>query len=268
MVTFDNGFVSEEGLNNIKAIVNNLSVDHVYEGLDWEELRNLYRECFLRTGEFCSVCNVGIRAMLYRVTRQHGIHNIVAGTSPRTEADVPDEYFCCSNSYFTNVFKDVLTSKQIREFMYVNQIQRGLWHLTGKVCWIQIPRYIPWKEDEILAILKKEVGWQGEEWQQHTDCTMSNAKADLKLTKFGVIEKTSKLSSLIRDGQMEREKALEIVRQDEADLMQREDEIVDQIMDTFQLTKKDFEKGLQSNHCDYLPKSNEMYKKVKSILYH
>ena len=224
-VTFDNGFLSEEGLHNIKAIVNHFSIGHVIINPGWETLKKLYRHSLLYTGEFCSVCNIGIRAALYRVAQLFRIRSILAGTSPRTEADTPPEYFCCSNDYFINLFKGYLSSKEIYQFMYLGQIRRGIWHLTGKLRWVQLPRYVPWKEDQILSTLSSETEWKGTLWQQHTDCTMSDVKEFLNMNRWGFIEKTSKLSALVRDGQITRQKALEDVEKEETELKEREKEI-------------------------------------------
>jgi tRNA(Ile)-lysidine synthase TilS/MesJ len=266
-VTFDNGFLSEEGLHNIKAIVSHFSIGHVLVNPGWENLRKLYRHSLLHTGEFCSVCNVGIRAALYRVARLFKIRSIIAGTSPRTEADTPQEFFCCSNDYFINVFKGHLSRKEINQFMYLGQYKRGLWHLTGRLRWIQLPRYVPWKEDQILSILSSKTGWKGTLWQQHTDCTMSEVKEYLNLKRNGFIEKASKLSSLIRDGQITREKALVDVEKEEAHLRDREKQIQEKMAAVFELTKEEVQQVIRLRHHAYLPKTGNLYNALKKRLY-
>lgn len=267
VVTFDNGFLSDEALHNIKALIRKFSIAHVTIGPGWDELKKMYRHCLIHTGEFCSVCNVGIRASLYRVAKLYNIKSIIAGTSPRTEAIVPKEYFCTSNDYFKNVFKNTLPENKIRDYMYLGQIKRGLWHLSGKCRWIQLPRYVPWKEQEILKTLVAEAGWKGELWQQHTDCIMSDAKEYLNLKRFGFTEKTSKLSSLIRDGQITREKAIEDLQKEETSLLERQKEIENKIMSIFELTNDDMKNVVQKNHLSYLPKTDDFYNTVKGLLY-
>lgn len=265
--TFDNGFLSQEALANIDAITKNLSVDHIMVKPNWKYLKKLYRHCVLQAGEFCSVCNVGIRASLYRTAQQYRIRSIVAGTSPRTEANVGEKFFCCSNDYFTNVFKSLLTEKEIHEFMFIGQIKRGIWHLTGKLSWVQLPRYLPWKEPEILSVLKTETGWGGALWEQHSDCVMSHAKEYLQYKRYGFMEKTAKYSSLVRDGQMTMDVAMDSAAKAESDLLSREKEICDKLSSTFELSKDEMQRVLSQKHWEYLPRSSGIYSAAKSILY-
>ncbi|HML73234.1 MAG TPA: N-acetyl sugar amidotransferase [Anaerohalosphaeraceae bacterium] len=266
-VTFDNGFLSDEGRHNIQSIVSHFSVGHVMINPGWNYLKKLYRHSLLTTGEFCSVCNVGIRATLYRTARLFKIRTIVAGTSPRTEADIPEKFFTTSNDYFTNVFKDVLTAQQARNYMYIGQIKRGVWHLSGILRWLQLPRYVQWKEDQILSILSKETGWKGTLWQQHTDCVMSEAKEYLQFKRFGFLEKAAKLSALIRDGQLTQQQAADALEQDQNFLIEKEDEIRDKIASTFELSRQEMDQAVTKKHWDYLPRTNGIYNTLKSLLY-
>jgi tRNA(Ile)-lysidine synthase TilS/MesJ len=266
-VTFDNSFISKEARYNIDAITKNLSVDHIVVKPNWKYLRKLYRHCILKAGEFCSVCNVGIRAALYRTAVQYGIRSIIAGSSPRTEANFTEKFSCCSNDYFKNVFKSLLTRKDINEFMFIGQIKRGLWHLTGKLAWVQLPRYLPWKEPEILSVLSSKADWQGSLWEQHTDCIMSDAKEYLQYKRYGFMEKTAKLSSLVRDQQMTKEKALESIAKAEATLLDHEKEICDKISATFELNKEELQQALSQKHWEYLPQRKGIYNKAKQLLY-
>jgi len=221
----------------------------------------------LNTGEFCSVCNIGIRAALYRTAELFKIKTIIAGTSPRTEAVVPEEFFSTSANYFRNVFGSYLSKRQLNRYIYVGQYKRGMWHMTGRHRWVQLPRYVPWREEEIFDILDKELDWKGALWHQHNDCIMSDAKEYLNLKRFGNIEKTPKLSALVRDGQMKREKALELIEKEQAGIIDDEKSIKDKISDTFELTKEELDTVLKKKHLEYLPGSNHIYEKVKKLLY-
>lgn len=266
-VTFDNGFLSEEGRQNMTAIVNHFDIGHVLFNPGWKYLQKLYRHSLMTTGEFCSVCNVGIRATLYSASRFYKVRTIMAGSSPRTEADIPEKFFACSTDYFSNVFKNVLSTKQARDYMYLGQIKRGIWHLSGTLRWVQLPRYVPWKEDQILATLTKETSWKGTLWEQHTDCVMSEPKEYLQFKRFGFLEKAAKLSSLIRDGQISRQQAIDALEKEQTHLLENENEIRDKISSVFELTREEVNQAVSKKHWDYLPRTNTIYNTLKSLLY-
>lgn len=77
--TFDNGFISETAIENIKNIVKELNVDHVFDSY------NKMNEIFLNgLHEECSVCNGCFKVLRIKSTKfayEKGIKNIVTGFS-------------------------------------------------------------------------------------------------------------------------------------------------------------------------------------------
>lgn len=262
--TFDNGFLTDEARHNIASAVSALGIGHEYVQPDPTELRALFAHFITNAGEFCSVCNVGIRSALYRTAEAHGITLIVSGQSNRTEANSPKEFFTCSNGYFHNVARGTFPEADIARFMHVSQLQRVVKHVTHSAVFLQLPSYMPWREEEFKRTLATELGWQGAVGQQHADCTMSDAKEYLKLKKFGVTEYTAKLSSLIRDGQLTRAEALERVAGQVADLEERGPEIRARIQQAFGLTDQEFDTALEASHLPYLSSTDARISQVKN----
>ena len=180
-VTFDNCLMTEVAFHNIEATVNALSLGHVIVKHSWDYIQQLYRQFLITAGEFCSVCNVGIRVALYRIARQFNIGLIVSGRSGRTEANSPKEFFCCSPGYFYKIGRNFMSRKETYGFMYFNQIQRGLWNMMKSPYFIELPSYMPWREDDMLTIMKENINWEGRLGEQHADCRMNDAKEYLKL---------------------------------------------------------------------------------------
>ena len=266
-VTFDNGFLSETARANIKRIVESLSLPHIFVKPEWPMLQKWYRHFFLTSGEFCSVCNLGIRTALYRAAKSYGIKIIVTGTSPRTEANSPKEFFTVSDAYFKNVAKKAFPKKEVKGFQYISQTKRIMWYVTKSVFHLCLPSYIPWNEEEMLAELKEEFGWSGILWEQHADCLMNDVKDYVKLKKFGVSEEAAKLSSLIRDGQITRERGLEMIQDYESKLMAEEGELQEKMRTNFDISQEQLEKGLKLTHTQFIPGTYEIYVKLRGRFY-
>jgi hypothetical protein len=77
---------------------------------------------------------------------------------------------------------------------------------------LNLYRYVEWNEDKILSTIKTELGWRKDPdsvWSWRFDCKMSFLKNHLYLQSVGFTEKDDGLSTMIREGMMTREEALE-----------------------------------------------------------
>ena len=251
-VTFDNGLMSKSAYRNIYKTVEHLSLGHIVVKHNWNYMKNLYKHFLLNAGEFCSVCNVGIRVALYRVAKQFKINLLVSGRSMRTEAYCPEEFFTCSPGYFYNVSKTLFSNEAIYEYMFFNQFKRAIWQFQGKPAYLELPIYIPWVEEEMLSKMKNKLDWEGLLGEQHSDCLMNDAKELLKLKKFGVIELTAKVSSLVLDKQISRQEALDAENSYIKSLKENEDTIKEKITKTFSITESQLNESITKSHVPFI----------------
>ena len=265
-VTFDNGFMSDMARDNIRKLVDILDLGHVTLSYSRAQMTRIYRNFLTHAGEFCSVCNVGIRVSLYRMARHYGAHLIVSGRSGRTEANSPLSFFSCSPGYFSNVAQTFLSRKEISAFLYFRQFKRIWWHILKRPLYMELPAFMPWNEDTIFKELEKHLDWQGTFGEQHQDCRMNNAKELLKLKKFNVTELTAKLSSLIRDGQMTREAALEKMHHHTGNLLDMEAETRGIMSAEFNLTDAEVDLALKLSHTKYLSSFDMLFTKLRSFV--
>ena len=265
-VTFDNGLMTEKAWNNIRATVEALSLEHLIMETDRERMMAIYRHFLVNAGEFCAPCNVGIRAAWYRSAGERGIKLVVSGQSSRTEANSPHEFFSCSPGYFRNVASGFMSREEQRAFMYYgSQLTRAAWHFSQRFFYLALPDYMPWPEADFIPIIEKELNWQGSVGEQHTDCSMSDPKEYLKLKKFGVTEFAAKLSSLVRDGQLDRNAALEKAESHAAMLRSLDGDIREQMRGTFRITEEQLDRALAASHLPYLSKQDLLFTKAKGI---
>lgn len=264
--TYDNGFMTDVAMSNIKNTVESLSLGHVLIKHDRDYLLKLYKHFVMTSGEFCSVCNVGIRSALYRVAKNFKLKLIVSGQSTRTEANSPQEFFSCSSGYFCNVSKNLMDKKEADSFVYVSQIKRAIDHVLGSSYYLQLPSFIPWREEIFIELIKDKLNWKGAFGEQHTDCQMSDAKEFLKLKQFHLTELTAKVSSLIRDSQINRKEALEKTKQHIDYLLDKEDLIIEHIMSVLDMTRDEVKKSARLSHTPFIAKSDMLLSDLKKSI--
>ncbi len=83
--------------------------------------------------------------------------------------------------------------------------------LQKKITLADIFYYIPWKEQEIIARIKKEFGWEKPDYLDSTwrfDCQVALLKDLIYSKSFGITEKDDLYSKMVREGELTREEAL------------------------------------------------------------
>ena len=78
-VTFDNGFSTQYGKDNIKNALAKLDVDHITFSMNDEILRKQYSMCVKMMKNFCSVCFHNMHYYSYLFAHQNNIPMIVNG---------------------------------------------------------------------------------------------------------------------------------------------------------------------------------------------
>lgn len=226
--TFDNGFQSQQAVDNIRNAVNILDVDLVTVKPQWSLMRTLYTTFLLDAGEFCTPCNTGITEMTDRLARQESIPIVLQGNSRRSDENSPREVYHCSQRYFARVVRTFGIEKDLKGSLYEGALEsitlagrverrlsrmanaRNLFRLARHPLLLSIPDYFEWRESEIYPILHDELKWQAAtRLKEHSDCRMNEAKSHLRTLRWGFGSKTQKLAALVRDGQIDRQTALE-----------------------------------------------------------
>ncbi len=265
-VTFDNGFLSEGAKKNISALKNHFSFDHTYITLDEGLVQKMFLHFLLNAGEFCSVCNIAITTAIKNTARAHNIRLVLSGHSPRTEPMVTPEFFTCTPAYFDNVCGNIFSEKEKEtispkgHYRYGNRLAR---YLNPEMFFVKVPNFVPWNDREIVEILSN-YGLNFNLFNQHADCLLNNPKEYLKFKKFGVLEFSSKLSSLVRDGQITREDALRRSGQKEAEIIRNERMIREKLTDVFGISEAELESAILQSNYHYLPFTGSSRPRLKN----
>lgn len=235
---FNNGFQTEEAISNVYNIAKLLEVDLYTISPRWALMKELYTNFLLKTGEACTPCNIGIELGAARIAQQEKIPLIVFGFSPRTEECSPEDIYTCNNKYFINVTKRSNLEAAISVSLYKDSenkssfINRKKHNLSEKFfkkmdslriaslfntpLRLNLPEYIEWNENEIFDILKNKLKWEESSvlGKEHMDCVISPLKSYLRYLRWGFGSKTQKYAAMVRDGQLNRDIALELIKEE------------------------------------------------------
>jgi N-acetyl sugar amidotransferase len=263
-VTFDNGFFSDLAKENIQKVISYLNADHLVFKPRVELMKRLQRHFLTTTGEFCTPCNIGITSLLYAAAKTYRVPLIISGTSPYTDAPEDINIYHISPEYFSRVARDAFTRQEIRDFFHATTLPRALYHVTRRIRFVQIPRYLRWDEDEIKAVLHQTMGWKviNAVTMEHTDCIAGPFKEYLHIKEFGYSEKAIMFSNLVRNGYITRETALEKVIYFENDIMQRAPEIIRTFTAMFDMSENDLENAIKMRQGPYIPRSARIFDKL------
>ncbi len=220
-VNFNNGLRTTEAIKNIEKIIKKTDSAYACYGPPWETMRKLYREFFLKTGQFCFPCDMGIWVTVHRIAEQYDVPLIVSGFSAQIESRGAKIY-SYNNHLFEAIARNVITKKEMDDFLGETgrqKIIRRLKHGTLRRYrqQISLPEFMVWDDKTIKDTLYKELGWEkrADGSSDHIDCLFAPMKNYLVVQKWGFGEKTTKYSSMVRAGQLTREVALKKVAEDD-----------------------------------------------------
>ena len=264
---YDNGFVEDIAKQNIQSIADQLGIDVVYvnslENLQCKNVSYLTKMNIRKTPGhvltfLCSGCRNGIWGGAFKVARERRIPLVIFGESSMESGGFKKK--------FAEIFKPTLQEKI--KFMlqmplnfyhrknFYNKLQREF-PLPSKndsgVTQLNFFDYEEWNEKRIMSLIQDELNWQHKEGQSswRFDCQIHAMVNRMVYQLLGMTEKDELYSKLIREGQITREEALEIVIANEEE-EKAELEIVEKVMERLQLI--DSEKQKIRRFCQGPPK--------------
>lgn len=221
-VNFINGLQTYEAIRNMKKIAEKLDAAFASYGPSIETMKKLYRAFFLKTGQFCFPCDMGIWATVHRFAEQYDVPLIVSGFSAQIESR-GKKIYSYNNRLFQTVAHSVITLAEMKDFLEETAFEKTLrrlrhLRLTRYRRQISLPDYIVWDDVEIKKTIVDEFGWErrADGSSDHIDCLFAPMKNYFVVQKWGFGEKTTKYAAMTRAGQLQREEALKRAFADES----------------------------------------------------
>jgi N-acetyl sugar amidotransferase len=211
-VHIDAGWNSELATQNIEDIVKALGIDLVTYVVNWEEMRDL-QLAYFKAG----VLNQDVpqdhvfMASLYKTAREYNIKYFFSGHNYATESCLPSSWTTRAQDLVN--LKDIhqkfgtikLKSIPLSGFYKTNIFYPYIYGLK-----IVFPlNYLPYKKSEALSFLESRFKWRYYGGKHYESRFTKFFQSYYLIKKFGIDKRKAHLSSLILNGEITREEAID-----------------------------------------------------------
>jgi len=216
-VHFDNGWNSEIAVQNIESACEILNVDLHTHVADWEEFKDLQRSFLFASVPDAEVpTDWVIFSVLFAEAARYNVKYIVHGHSFRTEGTTPLTWTYMDGKYVADMQKK-FGKHRLKSFPNMSMVKYAYYSLVKRIQQIRILYYIPYNEKEVLQILEEKLGWKNYGDKHHESKYTAFFQAYILTRKFNIDKRKLHYSAKVRNGQLSREDALEIIRKDPYD---------------------------------------------------
>jgi len=213
-VHMDNGWNSEEAVQNIKNIAKKLGIDYESYVLDWEEFKDI-QLAFLKASvpEAETPTDMAIPSTWHKIAAKYGVKYIISGGNFATEGILPKtwHYNGKDTKYFNHIQKRFGT-KKMKNFPLFGFMKETYYKLFKGIRVIYMLNYVPYAKDEAVEFLKKELSWKYYGGKHYESKYTGFIQSYYLYKKFGIDYRKATLSSQICNGEVTRADALEQLR--------------------------------------------------------
>ncbi len=220
-LTFDNGFLSEQALRNIRQVVENLGVDHIFFKPDFSLLKKIFltgtaedifsRKTLDRASTICTSCMGIVKFTSLRLALEKKIPFITYGWSPG-QAPISASIFKnnpsmlrgMQNAVREPLFK-IVGEKINPYFLEEPHFQRSELFPYN----ISPLAFLDYDEEKIFRKIEK-LGWGRplDTDSNSTNCLLNSFANSVHKQRFGFHPYAFELAKLVREGYMDRQEAL------------------------------------------------------------
>ena len=212
-VHYDNTWNSTIATENIHNVLKALDVELYTEVVDNEEVDDIFRS-FFQAGviELDGPTDIALTAVHYKAALEHGIKYVFEGHSFRTEGVSPLGWSYVDGKYIQSIQSQFGTRK-IRSFPNLTFLFQMRCMVLGRIKRLRPLWYIDYHKEDAKRFLSENLGWQ---WYggHHLENRMTAFAHTYWIPRgFGMDQRANGYSALARSGQMERDEAIECLRQ-------------------------------------------------------
>ncbi len=240
-VTFDSGWSSEIAVSNIKNSTEKLDIDLYTYVVDWEEFKDILRSFLFASLPWADVpTDIGITSILHRVAAQEKVKYILIGQSFRTEGKMPAEW-TYSDDRQVNYIVRKFGTKPIKTFPNMTLLEYARYKFLDGIELVLPMNYINYSKSEAREILEKEMGWVYYGGHHYESIYTRFVYSYWLPEKFGIDKRKITHSALVRNGEMTRAEALQIIQQPPLKGQQLEEDI-EYVIKKLGFTQEEFDK--------------------------
>lgn len=213
-VHFDNGWNSELAVKNIENMVNKCGFDLYTLVVDWEEFKDIHLAYIKASVVDIEVpTDHAIGATLYKLALKHNIKYSLSGSNVNSEFVMPRSWIFNKADHINllDIHKQYGTKKiktfPLNDTMLKKRVQ------MAKTQSVNLLNYVDYNKLEAKKIIGQELGWRDYGGKHYESLFTKFYQAYILPEKFGIDKRKPHLSSLIFSGQMNKEEALEELKQ-------------------------------------------------------
>lgn len=262
-VNLDNGWSSDIAVNNIKIVTKALDIDLETYVINYEEVKSVLRSYIKASLPWIdSPTDIAIKSSLYKIAAREGIKYTLNGGDFRSEGKQPTEWTYSDAKQMIYLLKKFENKKRLHSFPYYRLVDLVYFGFIRGIKTYRPFYYIDYKKKAAQDFLEKEYGWVYYGGHHHENIFTKFAIAYWLPQKFNIDKRKITLSAQILSGEIEREKALELLKHPPYPL---EDIQKDKtyVLKKLGITSEDFTKYLNSPNkyfSDY-PSYFDLYQK-------
>jgi len=212
----DAGWNSQEAVNNIEKMVDQLGLDLYTEVIDWSEMRDL-QLAFFKSGvpHIDTPQDHAFFATMYKFAEKHNVKYILTGANYSTECvrnPIEWMYYQSDSIQLRDIHKKFGT-RPLSNFPMTSIFRHKIWlPYVKKIKVVRPLNYVEYNKQKAVDLLVEKFGWQPYP-QKHFESRFTRFYEGFWLPiRFGFDTRKVQFSSLILTGQMTRDEALEMLK--------------------------------------------------------
>ncbi|UPJ51974.1 N-acetyl sugar amidotransferase [Bradyrhizobium sp. 200] len=253
----DAGWNSQQSVNNIEKMVDNLELDLHTEVIDWQEMRDLQLAFFkAQVPHLDTPQDHAFFAGLYNFAAKHGFKYVITGANYSTECvrePLEWHYHATDLRQLKDIHRQFGT-RPLKTFPLTDIFTHKLYYRFAKGMRIVKPlNNFPYIKEDAMQELADRFGWQ-KYAHKHYESRFTRFYEGYWLpVKFGYDKRRAHFSSLILTGQMTRDEALRRIAQPayDEDTMAHEFEYVATKLDLTVEELRELMNGPNKSYRDY-----------------
>jgi N-acetyl sugar amidotransferase len=210
-VHMDNGWNAELAQNNIANLVRNLGVDLVTHVIDWSEYRGLMEAFFAADVIDVELLydNAAI-AVNFRQAHRFGVKHMLNGTNVATEGMPMPPGWNWNKFDRRNIvaISRRFGGPRLSTFPSIGTLDQVRFHLLG-LRWHSLLNFFDYKKQEVMAELQRDHGYTPYPFKHYESVFTRFYQGFILPVKFGVDKRRLHHSTLVMNGEMRRDEALE-----------------------------------------------------------